>query len=85
MRLALAVTLTGSGWQPGESVHINVNDTWAKLDAQRRRDRRRRVVTSRTGSTSELVRLRLRGDSYGRQSGMATTTPTERQGPSLTV
>src|SRR5829696_10360083 len=27
------VTLTGSGWQPGESVHINVNDdvgqTWS--------------------------------------------------------
>ena len=28
------VTLTGSGWQPGESVHINVNDeegqTWTR-------------------------------------------------------
>src|SRR5918995_1156076 len=23
-----AVTLTGSNWQPGESVHINVNDTY---------------------------------------------------------
>ena len=34
MRRASTVTLTGSGWQPGESVHINVNDdqrqTWSR-------------------------------------------------------
>ena len=71
------VTLTGSDWQAGESVNINVNDTDGALGARRRRYRRRerqhhRPVQLPTPS-SALYNVTATGD----QSGTVTTTFTD--------
>lgn len=80
------VTLTGSGWQPGESVHINVNDqegqTWSRnVD----------VTADASGNISDSFNL---PNSFvpdydvtatGAQSGTATTTFTDSQPLSVSV
>jgi VCBS repeat-containing protein len=72
------VTLTGSNWQPGESVHINVNDdqgkTWSRnvdvtADASGRIQYQFQLPTSFV-ATYEVTAM-------GEQSGVATTSFTE--------
>src|SRR5215213_911898 len=69
-----AVTLTGSNWQPGESVHIYVNDdegqTW---------DRNVDVTADQSGNISDSFNLpdwfvaTYKVTATGAQSGVATT------------
>src|SRR5215211_5690191 len=72
------VTLTGSNWQPGESVHINVNDdegqTWSRnVD----------VTADASGNISDSFNLpdwfvaTYTVTATGTQSGVATTTFTD--------
>ena len=72
------VTLTGSGWQPGESVHINVNDdlgqTWSRnVD----------VTADASGNISDSFNLpdwfvaTYKVTATGAQSGVATTSFTD--------
>jgi hypothetical protein len=72
------VTLTGSNWQPGESVHINVNDdqgkTWSRnvdvtADASGRIQYQFQLPTSFV-ATYEVTAM-------GEQSGVATTSFSE--------
>jgi hypothetical protein len=68
------VTLTGSGWQPGESVHINVNDdqgqTWSR-DVD--------VTADASGNITDQFQLPntfvalYKVTATGAQSGVATT------------
>src|ERR671921_1516208 len=72
------VTLTGSGWQPGESVHINVNDdqaqTWSR-DVD--------VTADASGNITDQFQLPdwfvavYRATATGATSGTATTTFTD--------
>src|SRR5829696_3965418 len=73
-----SVTLTGSNWQPGESVHISVNDdqgkTWSRnvevtADASGRIQYQFQLPTSFV-ATYEVTTM-------GEQSGVATTSFTE--------
>src|SRR5919107_3876180 len=73
-----SVTLTGSNWQPGESVHISVNDdqskTWSRnvdvsADASGRIQYQFQLPTSFV-ATYEVTAM-------GEQSGVATTSFTE--------
>src|SRR5688500_18082404 len=72
------VTLTGSNWQPGESVHINVNDdssaTWSR-DVD--------VTADANGGVQDQFQLpdwlvaTYKVTATGAQSGVATTTFTD--------
>src|SRR5687768_5639365 len=74
------VTLAGSGWQPGESVHINVNDdegqTWSRnVD----------VTADASGNISDTFNLpdwfvaTYKVTATGAASGVVTTTFTDSQ------
>lgn len=72
------VTLTGSGWQPGESVHINVNDTF-EASWSRNVD----VIADASGSITDSFNLPdwfvsdYDVTATGAQSGTARTTFTD--------
>src|SRR5215210_8076447 len=74
------VTLTGSNWQPGESVHINVNDTYGASWA-----RNVDVTANANGEITDSFNLPdwfvsdYDVTATGAQSGMATTTFTDSQ------
>jgi hypothetical protein len=80
------VTLTGSGWQPGESVHINVNDdvgqTWSRnVD----------VTADASGNISDSFNLpdwfvaTYKVTATGAQSGTVTTSFTDANPNALVV
>src|SRR5215212_2015049 len=80
------VTLTGSGWQPGESVHINVNDTFGATWS-----RSVDVTADPSGNITDSFNL---PNSFvsdydvtatGGQSGTATTTFTDAIQTSTTL
>src|SRR5215208_6986920 len=80
------VTLTGSGWQPGESVHINVNDTFGATWS-----RNVDVIADAIGNITDSFNL---PNSFvsdydvtatGAQSGTVTTTFTDSNPQTLTV
>src|SRR3954451_8869388 len=72
------VTLTGGGWQPGESVHINVNDTYGATWT-----RNVDVTADASGNVTDSFNLPNAFVSdydvtaTGAQSGTATTTFTD--------
>src|SRR5215218_3979758 len=72
------VTLTGSNWQPGESVHINVNDdvgqTWSR-DADVTADASGNITDQFQLPTSFVAVYKV--TATGAQSGVATTTFTD--------
>ena len=71
------VTLTGSNWQPGESVNIYVNDdegqTWSR-NVDVTADENGNI---RTSSSSRLVRGYLQGNRHGRAIRCGDTTFTD--------
>jgi hypothetical protein len=80
------VTLTGSGWQPGESVHINVNDTYGATWT-----RNVDVIADASGNITDSFNL---PNSFvsdydvtatGAQSGTVRTTFTDSQPTSIKV
>jgi VCBS repeat-containing protein len=81
-----AVTLTGSNWQPGESVHINVNDTYG-ASWSRNVD----VTADSSGQIADSFNLPdwfvsdYDVTATGAQSGTATTTFTDSQPNSVSV
>ena len=80
------VTLTGSGWQPSEAVHIYVNDsdgqTW---------DYNSDVSADQSGSITDQFSLPNRFvanysvKATGASGGVATTTFTDKEQPDITV
>jgi hypothetical protein len=72
------VTLTGGGWQPGESVNINVND-----DAGQTWNRNVNVIADLSGNISDSFNLpdwfvaTYSVTAAGAQSGVATTSFTD--------
>jgi hypothetical protein len=80
------VTLTGGGWQPGESVHINVNDTYGATWS-----RNVDVIADANGNITDSFNL---PDAFvsdydvtatGAQSGTATTTFTDNKPNTVAV
>ena len=80
------VTLTGSGWQPGESVHINVNDTFGATWT-----RNVDVIADASGNITDSFNLPSTFVSdydvtaTGAQSGTATTTFTDSNPNNVSV
>jgi hypothetical protein len=80
------VTLTGGGWQPGESVHINVNDTYGATWS-----RNVDVTADASGNITDTFNLPPSFVSdydvtaTGAQSGTATTTFTDAIPQGVTV
>ena len=72
------VTLTGSGWQPGESVNINVNDDWGQTWT-----RNVNVTADASGNITDSFNLpdwfvaTYKVTATGAQSGTATTSFTD--------
>ncbi len=80
------VTLTGGGWQPGESVHINVNDTYGATWS-----RNVDVIGDASGNITDSFNLPNAFVSdydvtaTGAQSGTVTTTFTDSQPNAVSV
>src|SRR5215211_4102648 len=66
------VTLTGGGWQPGESVHINVNDTYGATWS-----RNVDVAADSNGNITNSFVSDYDVTATGAQSGTARTTFTD--------